>query len=231
MSVEFKNAKVTKVDPESIGGPTYWVKIAGSDNHKKPICFRKMKNQDHLRCTHPAGYMTDHPGMGACKYHGGAKKRPTISTGVYAVQTKKRLREKIDEYMLKSRDELLDLTEHLAAARAIFDDFIIAFPDTSSEEYGLWFNRFNGILSTIGNLVDKISKIDSRNTLTAAQVLYLRATMIDILLKYLPDPDMREHVIKEIAARMGGDLAWESKPSEISLNGRFVDSEYVDEQV
>jgi hypothetical protein len=175
--------------------------------------------------------MTDHAGMGACKYHGGAKKRPTISTGVYAVQTKKRLREKIDEYMLKSRDELLDLTEHLAAARAIFDDFILAFPDTNAEEYGLWFNRFNSLLSTIGGLVDKISKIDSRNTLTAAQVLYLRATMIDILLKYLPDPDMREHVIKEIAARMGGDLAWQAKPSEISLNGRFVDREYVDEQV
>jgi hypothetical protein len=231
MSVEFKNAKVTKVDPESIGGATYWVKIAGSDNHKGPICFRKMKNQPHLRCTHPAGYTTDHPGTGACKYHGGAKKRPTISTGVYAVQTKKRLKSKIDDYMLKSRDELLDLTEHLAAARVIFDEFLDAFPDTSSEEYGLWFMRFNTLLITISNLVDKVSRIDSRNTLTAAQVLYLRATMIDILMKYVPEPDMRERVVKELAARMGGDLEIEMKPSEVSLNARFIDSDYVEEQV
>jgi hypothetical protein len=76
-----------------------------------------------------------------------------ISTGIYARQTRTRLQDKIEDYLNKSRDELLDLTEHLAATRAIFDEFIIAFPETDSESYGLWFNRFNSLIATIGTLV------------------------------------------------------------------------------
>lgn len=223
------NAKICKIDKDTLGGPTYWV-IRAASHKKEALCFRKLKNNPEMRCTHPAGYMTDHPGTGACKYHGGATKRPTISTGMHAVKTRKRLQEKIDTYLNKSRDELLDLTEHLAATRAIFDDFILAFPETNSEEYGLWFNRFNSLISTIGTLVEKISRVESRNTLTAAQVLYLRATMIDVLMKYLPDPDTRERVVKELAIRMGGDLALEMLPSEISVPRKFIDSNYISEQ-
>lgn len=220
-------ARVMKINKDTLGGPTYYVRINGKT---KPLCFRRLKNQEDFHCTHPAGYMTDHPGAGACKYHGGARKTPTISTGVYAVQTRKRLQDKINEYMYKTRDELLDLTEQLAATRAIFDEFIEAFPTTDTEEYGVWFNRFNSLISTIGTLVEKISRVDSRNTLTAAQVLYLRAIMIDMFMKYLPDPDIRERAVTELAARMGGDLEIDMKPSEISMPRQLVDSNYVENE-
>jgi len=219
-------AKIVRVEKDTFGGPTYYIRRKGFPKDQ-PLCFRKMKNQEGFHCTHPAGYRTDHPGTGACRFHGGAAKRPTISTGMHAIQTRKRLDDKIQEYLGKSRDDLLDLTEHLAATRAIFDDFMVYFPNPESEEYGLWFARFNSLIATLGTLVEKISRIDSRNTLTVAQVMYLRAVMIDVLLKYVPEPSERERVIREISMRMGGDLEIEMRPSEVSMP-KFVDAEYAD---
>ena len=230
MTVSRNDAKVVGVDKDTPGGATYHIKLPG-ENKPRILCFRGLKNNPSMRCTQAAGYGTSHVGTGACKLHGGADKRPTITTGRQAVQTKLRLKEKIDGYMGKSREELLDLSEQLAATKAIFDEFIVAFPNTEADEYGLWFGRFNALISTMGILVDKVSRIEARNTLTAAQVLYLRATMVDILMKYLPDPDVRERVVKEIASRMGGDLALEMQPTEISRNPQLVDSMFTDDDM
>ena len=71
----------------------------------------------------------------------------------------------------------------------------------------------------MSNLVEKISKIDNRNALTAAQVLYLRATVADLLMKYLPDPQLREKAAKELAVRLGGDVEVTMPRSEYSLPG------------
>lgn len=226
MAVDSKLAKVVEIKRGTIGGDTYFVRLPNNGKEPKALCFRKMKNQPTMRCTHEAGYRTSHLGTGACRFHGGADKTPTISTGKNAVMTRLRLSEKIDDYLDKSRDELLDLTQQLAAARAIFDEFIEKFPSPDDEGYGLWFMRFNALISTLGTLVDKISRIDSRNTLTAAQVLYLRATMVDILMKYVPEPDTRERVVKEIAARMGGDMELTMRPSEISMRNVVDIDEY-----
>ena len=117
--------------------------------------------------------------------------------------------------MQKDREELLDLTYHLAATRVIFDEFIGDYPNPDDEDYGLWFHRFTNLIGTMGTLVEKISKVDSRNSLTAAQVLYIRAILVDMFLKYIPDADMREQAIRELASRMGGDVQVSMKPSEI----------------
>lgn len=216
MAVKRSDARVMRKEEGTIGGTTYYVRLKGEK--VRALCFRKMKNQPDMRCTHEAGYRTDHLGTGACRFHGGAPKMPAITNGMTAHVTRMRLQNKIDDYLGKSRDELLDLTQHLAATRAIFDEFMGGFPNVDDESYGIWFNRFNVLITTLGTLVEKISRIDSRNTLTAAQVLYLRATMIDVLMKYVPDPDQRERVVKEIAYRMGGDLEVSMKPSEVSTN-------------
>lgn len=229
MSIAEKDAKVVEIQRGTIGGDTYLVRLPNNGREPKALCYRKMKNMPAMRCTHEAGYRTSHLGTGACRFHGGADKTPTITTGMTAVKTRLLLKDKIEGYLDKSRDELLDLTQHLAATRAIFDEFIENFPNPNDDEYGIWFMRFNALISTLGTLVDKISRIDSRNTLTAAQVLYLRATMVDVLLKYLPDPDSRERAVKEIALRMGGDMELSMRPSEISMKSNMIDAEFVEE--
>jgi hypothetical protein len=51
-------------------------------------------------------------------------------------------------------------------------------------------------------LVDNISKIESRNAITANQVLYLRATIANILVTWITDPSDRERAVKELTTRM-----------------------------
>lgn len=209
-----------KIEEEkgTIGGTTYHITLKG-DSNPRALCFRRVKSDDKLfqRCSNIAGFKTDHVGTGACAFHGGASRAHNITTGAGARVTKMRLQEKIDKYLQQDRDRLLDLTYQLAATRAIFDEFMTTFPNPEADNYGINLNRFQGIVGTLSTVVEKISKIENRNTLTTAQVLYLRATVADILMKYLPDPELRERAAKELAARMGGDIEVEMEPREYSL--------------
>lgn len=213
MPIEKSSARLTQTDEDTVGGDTYWIKLPG-EREANALCFRRIRSDPHMRCVNVAGYKTDHVGTGACAYHGGNNK-PYIVTGRKAKKTKMRLAGQIQDYLGKDREELLDLTYHLAATRAIFDEFIDDYPDPESDDYGLWFHRFTNLIGTLGTLVEKISKVDARNSLTAAQILYIRAVMVDMFLKYIPDADMREQAIRELASRMGGDVEVSMRPSEI----------------
>lgn len=218
MALLKSNCKKIEEETGTIGGTTYHVTLKG-ESIPRPLCFRRVKNGEvpFSRCSNVAGFKTDHVGTGACAYHGGASKPHGIVTGVNARVTKLRLQDKIDEYLKMDRDRLMDLSYQLAATRAIFDEFIVSFPDPSDDDYGISLHRFQGIVGTLSTIVEKISKIDNRNTLTTAQVLYLRATVADILMKYLTDPEVRERAARELAARMGGDMSVELEPFEYSL--------------
>jgi hypothetical protein len=130
-----------------------------------------------------------------------------ISSGKYAFATKHRLAGSIEKYLSLERTQLLDLTRELATLRAMYDEAMEHFPDPEAENYAVWFHRMTELIGSMGTLVEKISRTDSRNTLTAAQVLYFRVVMVDIILKYVPDPSLRDRVVKELSARLGGDVS------------------------
>lgn len=211
-----------RVEEGTAGGRTYYVILPGT-REEKPICFRQIKKDPTMRCTNPAGYDTWHLGSGACKFHGGNNSNhPNITNGKTARISKMRLAADIDNYLNKDRATLLDLSYELAASRVMFREFLEErFPDPTSDEYGIALHRFTEIVGTIGSLVDKISKIENRNTLTAAQVMYLRATVADLLIKYIADPEERERAVRELATRMGGEIKQdvEMRRSEYSLPG------------
>lgn len=218
MAIDRYKAKLTKEEADTPGGTTYHVILPGS-TEAKTICFRPIHGDPDHRCEKPAGYDTWHLGTGACKFHGGATEHTTFSHGRHARMTRLRLKDKISDYLNQSRDDLLDLTYELAASKAIFDEFLVGFPDPDEDGYGVALSRFSAIVTNLANLVDRISKQDSRNSLTAAQVLYLRVAMVDILMKYLPDPEVRERAVRELATRLGGDVEVNMLPSEISMKG------------
>jgi hypothetical protein len=223
MAISRSKAKISKTIEGTPGGVTYVIKLP-NEQDGRPICFRKMRSDPAMRCTNTAGYKTDHVGTGACMYHGGNNtKNARIIHGRDAKVTRLRLNDKIQEYLNKDRNELLDLTYHLAATRVIFDEFIEDFPKANEENYGVWFHRFTQIIGTLGTLVEKISRVDNRASLTAAQVLYIRASMVDLFMKYIPDPDIREMAVRELAKRMGGDVEADMRPSEIALPQSVID--------
>jgi hypothetical protein len=129
--------------------------------------------------------------------------------------TKQSLKEDIKKYLDQDRAQLLDMTEELAAAKAILHRIIDDYPLYDVEPlFGTFLKRFNESVTSLSNLADKMSRIESRTALTSAEVLYIRATMVDLFMKYITDPNVREGAVKELAARMGGDVEAQMRNSE-----------------
>jgi hypothetical protein len=105
------------------------------------------------------------------------------------------------------------LTRELATLRAMYDEQMEHFPEPDDDSYAVWFHRMTELIGSMGTLVEKISRTDSRNTLTAAQVMYFRAVIVSIILKYVPDPASRDRVVKELAQQLGTTTV-EMRPSE-----------------
>lgn len=221
MSVLKSKSRVVRSDLNTPGGITYYVTSQGEDT-AKPLCYRQLRNKSDERCAQPPGFKTWHVGTGACYLHGGSSNEaaPNFVLGKKS-KVRARLQERIDDYLAKDRESLLDLTEELAVSKSVFDEMLEMLPDPTAEDYGIWFYRFNQALSMISNLVDKVAKIDNRNSLTAAQVMYLRATVADLLMKYISDPDQRERAARELASRMGGDREVTINRNEYSLPGNI----------
>jgi len=227
----------------TLGGVTYII-VKNGETKPRALCFRRLRGKDEngndknplglYRCSRPAGYKTDHLGEGACNLHGGSNANQSviiknIKSGKGSVQTRKLLADKINNYLENDVEELYDLSKELAAMRAIFDEILRDIPDpTNSEADKISFHgdvgRLIVLVETIGTLLDKISRVQNRNTLTTAQVLYFRATISDIFIKYIKDPIIREEAVKELANRvMGTNLpdhslvrreSWESVDGE-----------------
>lgn len=217
--IEFKKISPSNIRTEegTVGGSTYYVKLPGVRSNEQSLCFRRIHKDPTMRCTNPAGAGTFHVGTGACKFHGGmaGAHGSGITNGRSSKVTRLRLKESIDSYLAQDRSVLLNLNYELAVTKSIFDEFTENFPDPNVDAYGVWLNRFLVIISAMSNLTERMSRVENRNTLTAAQVLYLRATVADLLMKYIPDPFERERAAKELASRMGGDMSVELQPSEI----------------
>jgi len=215
--------QVVRKKKDTTGGSTYFA-VLRDKGKARPTCLRKIHNKDGYYCERWAGQGTDHVGTGACSKHGGLNDRTAVTrikTGANAVSTRNRLAADVNSYLGKDRKDLLDLTKEFATLRAVLDEYMDWFPDPTSDNYYFAIDRLQSVVGTLGNLVDKMSKIESRNTLTTAQVLYLRATIVDLFLKYIKDPDERERAVRELATRMGGDVSFEMLPSEAIIPGAF----------
>lgn len=227
--INIDEVSITKKVKGTPGGTTYYAVLPGKTK-SEPLCMRPIHHKPDCRCTNTAGKWTDHVGSGACKKHGGANDQYSVTkikTGKNASSTKNRLAADIALYLNKDRKDLLDLTREFATLRAVLDEYMDNFPNPMSDNYFAAIDRLQSVVGTLGSLVDKMSKVENRSTLTTAQVLYLRATVVDLFMKYLPDPDMRTRAVKELAARMGGDVTAdvEMKPSEVIISGVFTDAE------
>lgn len=207
----------------TLGGPTWWVRHPKWADQERAICFRPVKQIPGYEerhgglCERPAGWNTIHEGEGGCKTHSGNAGRPPIH-GDRHTATDGRLRRRVDEYLAKNREQLMDLTFELATARQLFEEFIDTFPQPGSQDYAASASRVLLMIQAIGSLVDKISRIENRNTITAAEVAYLRIIMADILVKWISDPRDREMAVKELMSRMPGDPA----QSQLAIEGAVV---------
>lgn len=185
------------------GGVTYHITKKGRWSEEAPLCFRRLPNNNSFRCAREAGFGTWHRGTGACRWCGGnAGRKP--STGRQSKMARIRLGTEIQEYLDGNMQTLFDLRFELATVKAMFAEFMEGFPEPEDKDYGINLQRAQQLVGTIGTLMDKMSKVESRDTLTISQVLYTKAVVADILMRYVPE-GQRERAVADLVHRLGGD--------------------------
>lgn len=208
MAISISDVAKVKIIKGTEGGDTYEVRMRG-ELDKKRVCYRPVDEVDDLdikmRCANPAGAGTDHKGKGPCHLHSTDKMRAmSIKHGRNATVTRGSLAKRIDKYKEKDQGELLDLTAELSTMKGILEELVEEFPDPNDTSYGVKLDRVTKIISMINRLVDSISKIESRNAITVTQVIYLRAVLSDILMKYIEHPADQKRAAQELVQRVGG---------------------------
>lgn len=91
-----------------------------------PTCGAKTRSRIG-ECRNPAGFKTDHVGQGRCNLHGGAT---PVKHGRYSTITRSRIRDLITKH--EEDPNPLDTLPELAAARALFQDFIERYDETTA---------------------------------------------------------------------------------------------------
>lgn len=217
-----------KVEKFTPGGHTYWVETKEYPGYWQAFCYRPTveKRRVGKRCENAAGQGTDHLGTGACKFHGGNTylvKEVADVLGVSVEKSPKYVRDvvqndavmkgikaRVDAYMLVDNGALLDLTKELAISRALMETLMERLDNMLADEESPLKNVLelakvmNMTIAGVGRTADSISKIQQRNTLTSAHIVYLRTVFADLLLKYIEDPDMREQALLTLSSRIGG---------------------------
>jgi len=156
------------------------------------------------RCGHEAGWGTEHLGYGRCKFHDGTVVRKgRITHG----RTSARLREQVQQKVMYFMDNpaRLSISREIAMMRGLTDVVLEMVTAKGSEmEFMEVYPDIMRSLEMIGRMVDKSSQIETRSALTASQVLYIQATMADLLNSYITDPTIREDALAHLVDRLGG---------------------------
>jgi len=101
----------------------------------KPLCGA-MRRRMPLPCTRPAGWATDHPGLGRCKFHGGNNK---ITHGRYAKIKREELRELIEQFA--ADPDPLNILPELHLVRALMVDYLNRY-DQWREALTAWHESY-----------------------------------------------------------------------------------------
>lgn len=168
-----------------------------------PICGGKKRQSDGV-CTRPAGWGTDHAGLGRCKLHGGAK---PIKTGRYSTIKREQLRNLIEQH--EADPDPLNILPELAVTRALFQDFIERY-DKWRDALLAWHESFGRegekpmqmldisdayrIVSEATKIVERIEKIRAANAISRPDLFRVIGEMGRVVERFVTDPVMLEKI-------------------------------------
>lgn len=223
MAIKEEDVLDLKVEKFTQGGHTYYLELKEKPGYWQGFCYRPTieSRRRGMRCAQPAGANTDHPGTGACYLHGGNSyldvKVNKVTKGnnrviAFDEQVRNSLKTKVNKYMAKDNGTLLDLAEELAITRAVLSSLMerteeLLNEDVNDKLFLDYVKSMNATIANIGKVADSISKIQQRNTLTAAHILYLKTVFADLLMKYIEEPDKREEALVSLGNRISGGNA------------------------
>lgn len=138
-------------------------------------------------------------GKTVCAFHG-AKAGAPIKTGRYSLKHRASLEAKAKTFLESPSPG--DLTGELAMNRALLQDFLDRFPEGAP----LPLNAIQSIFEmteSIGRTVERIAKILNQTALTQAEVQFLRAQLVELVVKYIDEPERRLAFAAELESAFG----------------------------
>lgn len=137
-------------------------------------------NKQGKPCGNPAGARTSHKGEGRCYKHGGASNGAPLKHGRYVKpSTTGSLADKIQTHLQDA--DPLNLTPELALLRSLLDHFQEKLEEAGADPTRTDAGTFLLLVQGIQKVADTISKIQTREMLTAREGEYLLVTLADIL--------------------------------------------------
>lgn len=167
------------------------------------VCGAKTRSGGH--CGQAAGWGTGHPGEGRCKLHGG---KSPVRSGRYSTVSRPRIRDLIEQF--QGDDSPLDILPELAAARALFQDFIerydeftdalVAWHDSWGEERArkpvqvLDISDAYRILSEVTKIAKRIEDVRAQNAISRQDFYRVMTEMGRVVDLVVEDPKQRERI-------------------------------------
>ena len=171
------------------GRVTYLVAYDGKP--ARAICSRQMTDGSGEYCSQPAGFKTDHPGEGACCYHGGGGKM-NLRHGRYAKIAKGKLAKHLTVFQQEEQEALLDLEPELALQRTLLQEALDMYeedPKDPQQAMDVFY-----LIRGVAEFVKAIVEIESKHVLRRAEGLYLMANALRVCRQFIAEKDLPKFI-------------------------------------
>ncbi|NLA83026.1 MAG: hypothetical protein GX854_00550 [Clostridiales bacterium] len=167
-----------------------------SEEKNYPICGAKTKGSGEP-CQRPAGWGTDHPGVGKCKLHGGAS---PVKHGLYSKYTSHRLADMVDK--LSNDEELLDLRKTIALQQALILNILDQIKKGKLQLNEKLSRTLNDIADKLGRNIERRQKVEEgeKYILQVDEVQRIINQVILIIKEEVKDSE----VVQRIGRRLKG---------------------------
>lgn len=148
----------------------------------RPLCGAK-KRQGPGNCRRPAGWGTDHAGVGRCKLHGGSN---PVKHGRYSTVTRTKLATLIAEY--EADPDPLNALPELATMRALLKDWLDRQGDSPDPTEAL------PLLEGLSRAVKRVRDSENAQAISRGDFLRVMTEMGRVVDLVVDDEDLRQRI-------------------------------------
>ena len=145
--------------------------------------------------------------------HGGTNPGAPIKHGRYSIKHRESLQKKQEQFL--EDPEPGNLMDELALGRAFLQDFLERLSDAPINQKTR--DHVFDMIESVGKLVERISRILNQTALTQSELQFLQARLVDLVIKYIDDPNKQAAFLGELRASVGSDRLGSVRSGEPAL--------------
>jgi phage FluMu protein gp41 len=217
-------------------------RVIGATREDGPFCGAKRHSDVGAgkTCRNPAGYKTDHPGQGRCKFHGGMSPR---KHGRYSKVLHKSVVEAMNE-LEALETNVMDLEPELKLLRALIVDYINRYEDITDALLAWFADKESGtkprrildiadasrMIEQVSKIVERIHKIKSEGAITLETFRRVTEQMGIIVAKHVNNRQILSAIEIEWNNLVLDAKSFDhSKPEDVSVSEEEGEDEDVEE--